>query len=149
MHVVAVDLIDRTLRPHIVGITANTPQVKQAWRTAKAIKEIYDCPIVLGGPHVSVLPEESCEKPYVDVVVRGEGEDGGHCVGQTKADPWTGCRIPISRSAPTPLPATPSRVRHSRRSGAWIVWTHDARSFGSKSSPWVNQLWILGRRAHP
>ncbi len=63
-------------RPDIVGITANTPQVKQAWRAAKAIKEVYDCPIVLGGPHVSVLPEESCEKPYVDIVVRGEGEDG-------------------------------------------------------------------------
>lgn len=62
-------------RPHIIGITANTPQVKQAWRTAKAIKEIHDCPIVLGGPHVSVLPEESCEKPYVDIVVRGEGEE--------------------------------------------------------------------------
>ncbi len=62
-------------RPHLVGITANTPQVKQAWRTAKAIKEVYDCPVVLGGPHVSVLPEESCEKPYVDIVVRGEGED--------------------------------------------------------------------------
>ena len=26
-------------KPHIVGITANTPQVKQAWRTAKQIKE--------------------------------------------------------------------------------------------------------------
>jgi anaerobic magnesium-protoporphyrin IX monomethyl ester cyclase len=62
-------------RPHIVGITANTPQVKQAWRTARTIKEVYDCPIVLGGPHVSVLPEESCEKPYVDIVVRGEGEE--------------------------------------------------------------------------
>jgi len=61
--------------PHVIGITANTPQVKQAWRTAKAIKEVYDCPIVLGGPHVSVLPEESCEKPYIDIVVRGEGED--------------------------------------------------------------------------
>lgn len=62
-------------RPHIVGITANTPQVKQAWRTAKVIKEVHDCPVVLGGPHVSVLPEESCEKPYVDIVARGEGED--------------------------------------------------------------------------
>ncbi len=62
-------------RPHLVGITANTPQVKQAWRTARAIKEVHDCPVVLGGPHVSVLPEESCEKPYVDIVVRGEGED--------------------------------------------------------------------------
>ncbi len=63
-------------KPDIVGITANTPQVKQAWRTARDIRAVYDCPIVLGGPHVSVLPEESCEKPYVDIVVRGEGEDG-------------------------------------------------------------------------
>jgi anaerobic magnesium-protoporphyrin IX monomethyl ester cyclase len=62
-------------RPHIVGITANTPQVKQAWRTAEAIKQVVDVPIVLGGPHVSVLPEESCEKPWVDIVVRGEGEE--------------------------------------------------------------------------
>jgi anaerobic magnesium-protoporphyrin IX monomethyl ester cyclase len=62
-------------KPHIVGITANTPQVKQAWRTAKTIREVHDCPVVLGGPHVSVLPEESCERPYVDIVVRGEGED--------------------------------------------------------------------------
>jgi len=62
-------------KPHLVGITANTPQVKQAWRTARAIKEVHDCPVVLGGPHVSVLPEESCEKPYVDIVARGEGED--------------------------------------------------------------------------
>jgi radical SAM superfamily enzyme YgiQ (UPF0313 family) len=62
-------------RPHVVGITANTPQVKQAWRTARAIKEVHDCLVVLGGPHVSVLPEESCEKPFVDIVVRGEGED--------------------------------------------------------------------------
>ncbi len=62
-------------RPHIVGITANTPQVKQAWRTAKTVKEVLDVPVVIGGPHVSVLPEESCEKPYVDIVARGEGEE--------------------------------------------------------------------------
>ena len=62
-------------RPDLVGITANTPQVKQAWRTARMIKEVHDCPVVLGGPHVSVLPQESCEKAHVDIVVRGEGEE--------------------------------------------------------------------------
>ena len=66
-------------RPHLVGITTNTPQIFQAWRTAKAIKEVHDVPIVLGGPHVSVVAEnldfESIEKPYVDMVVRGEGEE--------------------------------------------------------------------------
>ncbi|HFD39880.1 MAG TPA: B12-binding domain-containing radical SAM protein, partial [Anaerolineae bacterium] len=39
-------------KPDLVGITANTPQVKQAWRTAAAIKQVADVPIVLGGPHV-------------------------------------------------------------------------------------------------
>jgi anaerobic magnesium-protoporphyrin IX monomethyl ester cyclase len=65
--------------PDLVGITANTPQVKQAWRTAAAIKEVADVPIVLGGPHVSVESEdldfESLRQPGVDMIVRGEGED--------------------------------------------------------------------------
>ncbi len=65
-------------RPHVVGITANTPQVKQAWRTAAKIKKVYDVPVVLGGPHVSVAAEnldfEACQQPDVDMVVRGEGE---------------------------------------------------------------------------
>ncbi len=65
-------------KPDVVGITANTPQVKQAWRTAAMVKEVADVPVVLGGPHVSVVSEEldfeSLRKPDVDVVVRGEGE---------------------------------------------------------------------------
>jgi radical SAM superfamily enzyme YgiQ (UPF0313 family) len=65
----------RRFGPHLVGITANTPQVKQAWRTAQAIKSVKDVPIVLGGPHPSVLPMESADRPEVDVVVRGEGEE--------------------------------------------------------------------------
>ncbi|MEM7349007.1 MAG: radical SAM protein, partial [Chloroflexota bacterium] len=61
-------------QPDIVGITANTPQVKSAWRTAQAIKSVKDIPIVVGGPHVSVLPTESAQRPEIDVVARGEGE---------------------------------------------------------------------------
>ncbi len=64
----------KRFNPEIIGITANTPQVKSAWRTAKAVKAIKDIPIVLGGPHVSVLPAESAQRPEIDVVVRGEGE---------------------------------------------------------------------------
>jgi anaerobic magnesium-protoporphyrin IX monomethyl ester cyclase len=62
-------------KPDLVGITANTPQVKQAWRHAEVIKEVWDVPVVLGGPHPSVLPEESAIKKAVDIVVEGEGED--------------------------------------------------------------------------
>jgi anaerobic magnesium-protoporphyrin IX monomethyl ester cyclase len=65
----------RRFQPDVVGITANTPQVKQAWRTAQAIKSVKDIPIVLGGPHPSVLPFESVERSEIDVVARGEGED--------------------------------------------------------------------------
>jgi anaerobic magnesium-protoporphyrin IX monomethyl ester cyclase len=65
----------RRFRPDIVGITANTPQVKQAWRTAEAIKSVKDIPIAIGGPHPSVLPVESAERPGIDIVARGEGEE--------------------------------------------------------------------------
>lgn len=68
----------REFRPHLAGITTNTPQVKQSWRTAATIKQELDIPIVLGGPHVSVVSEdldfESLRQPEVDLVVRGEGE---------------------------------------------------------------------------
>ncbi|OQY48956.1 MAG: hypothetical protein B6242_00750 [Anaerolineaceae bacterium 4572_78] len=64
----------KRIQPDIVGITANTPQVKQAWRAAEAIKKVKNIPIILGGPHVSVLPEESIDHKQVDIVVRGEGE---------------------------------------------------------------------------
>lgn len=69
----------REFRPHVVGITANTPQVKQAWRHAAQIKAIHDVPIVIGGPHPSVAAEdldfESAGQTGIDLVVRGEGEE--------------------------------------------------------------------------
>lgn len=69
----------REFKPHLVGITANTPQVKQAWRHAEKIKAAWDVPIVVGGPHPSVVSEEldfeSLRQPGVDLVVRGEGEE--------------------------------------------------------------------------
>ena len=66
-------------RPNLVGITANTPQVKQAWRHAAEIKKVFDVPIVIGGPHPSVVSEdldyESLDSGNIDIVVRGEGEE--------------------------------------------------------------------------
>jgi radical SAM superfamily enzyme YgiQ (UPF0313 family) len=65
----------REYKPEIVGITSNTPQVKQGWRAAHEIKSVLDVPIVQGGPHVSALPEESVSRPEIDIVARGEGEE--------------------------------------------------------------------------
>jgi len=64
----------RELEPQIVGITANTTQITAAWRDAALVKSASDVPVVLGGPHPTVLPEESAAKPFVDAVVRSEGE---------------------------------------------------------------------------
>lgn len=61
-------------RPDLIGITANTIQIKAAWQVAQEIKAEIDLPIALGGPHPTVLPEESAQRPEVDIVVRGEGE---------------------------------------------------------------------------
>jgi radical SAM superfamily enzyme YgiQ (UPF0313 family) len=63
-------------KPDIVGITSVTVTFSSAAQAAKAIKESYPkALIVLGGPHVTVLDEQTVrENPQIDVVVRGEGE---------------------------------------------------------------------------
>jgi radical SAM superfamily enzyme YgiQ (UPF0313 family) len=62
------------VQPAVVGITANTTQITAAWRDAELVRSTSDAQIVLGGPHPTSLPEESAAKPFIDVVVRGEGE---------------------------------------------------------------------------
>lgn len=63
-------------KPDIVGITAVTPTINSAVSVAKKIKEIdSDIPIVLGGAHATILPEETLKNaPEIDMIVRGEGE---------------------------------------------------------------------------
>jgi len=58
-------------RPNIVGITATTPLVTDAYRIAKICKKMGIL-TVMGGVHARVLPEESLQ--HVDIVVKGEGE---------------------------------------------------------------------------
>jgi anaerobic magnesium-protoporphyrin IX monomethyl ester cyclase len=64
----------REFEPQIVGVTANTTQITAAWRDAALVKQVSSAPVVLGGPHPTVLPDESAAKPFVDAVVRSEGE---------------------------------------------------------------------------
>ena len=61
--------------PDIVGITTNTcvfDCVKELTRLLKI--RLPNVPIILGGTHVSALPECSLEESKADLVVRGEGE---------------------------------------------------------------------------
>ena len=84
-----VDVVDSTIQPNYrerivtqldgalcVGISIVTgPMIVEAIEVAKAIKAARpDVPVILGGWHPSTLAEQSLRAPYIDVVVRGQGE---------------------------------------------------------------------------
>lgn len=57
----------------IVGFSAPTPLINNAWDEAKIAKK-HGALTILGGPHLTLQPHESMEKNQVDLVVRGEAE---------------------------------------------------------------------------
>jgi anaerobic magnesium-protoporphyrin IX monomethyl ester cyclase len=67
------DVLDRE-KFEIVGITSTTPLINEAWEAAREAKA-HSAITILGGPHLTLLPDESMQRPEVDLVVRGEGED--------------------------------------------------------------------------
>lgn len=63
------------LQPDVVGIAALfTPYYREALDVASHIKKRLNVPIVMGGSHVSAVPESVLAQPCVDYVIRGEGE---------------------------------------------------------------------------
>jgi anaerobic magnesium-protoporphyrin IX monomethyl ester cyclase len=85
---VSLENVIREYQPELVGITANTTQIKGAWRDAGIIKDWRDVPVVLGGPHPSILPQESLEQGSVDVVARGEGEETWEALSDALIEHW-------------------------------------------------------------
>ncbi|MDO8736905.1 MAG: radical SAM protein, partial [Thermoleophilia bacterium] len=84
-----VDLVDgRVIHPHMprilsaargslyVGLSVMTGwQIHDAIAISRAVKEAYpDIPIVWGGYHASMLPEQTLDESYIDYVVRGQGQ---------------------------------------------------------------------------
>ena len=57
----------------VVGMSAPTPLIVNAWDAAARAKE-RGAITILGGPHLTLMPHESMQKPQVDLVVRGEAE---------------------------------------------------------------------------
>ncbi|MBI1940386.1 MAG: B12-binding domain-containing radical SAM protein [Acidobacteria bacterium] len=52
------------------------PMIRETLEIARAIKEWNeDFPVILGGWHPSLLPDQTLEADHVDIVVRGQGED--------------------------------------------------------------------------
>ncbi|MBU7032429.1 MAG: cobalamin B12-binding domain-containing protein [Theionarchaea archaeon] len=65
--------------PHIVGVTATTSQIEQAFEVAHMVKEIDPHMITVGGgPHMTFRYEDALSHEAFDVVVRGAGEHPLH-----------------------------------------------------------------------
>jgi anaerobic magnesium-protoporphyrin IX monomethyl ester cyclase len=71
---------DETLALHlsrrrydVVGVSSPTPLIYEAWEAAVLGKE-QGAITILGGPHLTLMPDESMQHDEVDLVVRGEAE---------------------------------------------------------------------------
>jgi radical SAM superfamily enzyme YgiQ (UPF0313 family) len=61
--------------PICVGLTVIIgSSILNGINTSKFIKEKSDVPIVWGGPHPSIIPRQTIENKYVDIVCEGEGD---------------------------------------------------------------------------
>ena len=71
------DKAEAERRPYdLIGVTATTPLIPDAWELAKLGKK-RGLITVLGGPHLTIMPLESLQPPhdqYVDYVFKGEAE---------------------------------------------------------------------------
>ncbi len=63
---------NRILTSDLIGITVNSAEVKESYLLADKIRSKTKIPIIMGGYHVTFLPEEALD--HCDYVVRGEGE---------------------------------------------------------------------------
>src|SRR5260370_32031753 len=85
-----VRIIDSTITPNFqkrvveemrdalcLGVSLVTgPMIRETVQVARAVKAIYpDKPVILGGWHPSLLPDQTLFADCVDIVVKGQGVD--------------------------------------------------------------------------
>jgi radical SAM superfamily enzyme YgiQ (UPF0313 family) len=61
--------------PQLIGFSVVTPQYQYALKIAQHIKSFCDTPIVCGGIHATMVPEEIIKEECIDYVCVGEGEE--------------------------------------------------------------------------
>lgn len=67
----------KKFKPDIIGLSALTgPMLLDVMKIAKKVKLMFgkSLPLVMGGVHASILPEQTLENSFIDYVVIGEGE---------------------------------------------------------------------------
>ncbi len=75
---VYLDKLSSVIREHDInniGMTVMTAQIPHALKLSKFVKELnHNIPIVWGGVHCTLFPEQTSQHPLVDYVVIGQGE---------------------------------------------------------------------------
>ena len=62
--------------PICVGVSSMTgPQLRYALEISKMAKEYGNSPVIWGGIHPSLLPEQTLQNENIDIIVQGEGEE--------------------------------------------------------------------------
>lgn len=122
-------------KPVCFGVTSMTgPQILHALAACALAKSRYpDTPVVWGGVHASLMPEQTLKHPHVDIVVVGEGEETfrelvlaleenkplrgikGICYEENGATVNTGARQFVDLNAQPPLAYDLITMRHYRR----------------------------------
>lgn len=62
-------------KPDIIGISTNTMYMKYVKTIMNEVKTSYGLPIILGGHHASIYPEDTLQIKGCDFVCIGDGED--------------------------------------------------------------------------
>lgn len=63
------------IQPDLVGVSCLfTPYFREAHEISKRVKNFRNIPVLMGGSHVSAVPESVLQHDSVDFIIRGEGE---------------------------------------------------------------------------
>jgi radical SAM superfamily enzyme YgiQ (UPF0313 family) len=105
-------------RPDLVGISTITATVKRGYALADECRAL-GIPVILGGPHVTFLPDEALA--HADLVVRGEGERAMNAL----LDLWRGGYVKAAEAEYAPVPnlswKDAAGALHHNPMGPWIT----------------------------
>ena len=107
-------------RPDLVAFTSMTTSQHSLEQMAGPLKSELGVPLVIGGPHATVLPERTLSDPNFDFLVYGEGEET-----------WRELLAALSAGD----------ERYGRIAGLW--WKQNGRTMSNEERPLIPDLDVL------
>ena len=101
VHVSSIEETIREFQPDVIGISVFSYLYDECLSLIKRISTCSNSPIILGGPHFTIFPEDFSSDNRISYIVRGEAESIIlDLVQSAKQEP-----IPVVINAPLPTPA--------------------------------------------